>query len=144
MNTVQQIAIVTKYLPPTNTKASRIKLSLPRWENKSIVFSYHMEGLEGNNTHEMAECFLRLHNINPIALLDMGGFYVITASFKEIDAIRKLFKISKLYYLRFTGRVKNAIGIMEDFEEKIEAISLEDARLKLYDEYQDILNLREL
>lgn len=93
MNTVHQIAIVVKYLPPSYTKPSRIKLILPRWENKSITFSYHMEDLEGNNTHEMAECFLKLHDITPIGLLDMGGFYVLSVDFKDMDSVKQLFKI---------------------------------------------------
>lgn len=85
-----KIAIVVKFFNPTNRLGARIKLSLPRWEYKNIVFNFHNQ--EGHETLEKAENYLAAHNIVCEENLDMGTHYVLTVQFNS-DSQKNLLKL---------------------------------------------------
>lgn len=46
-----------------------------------------------------------------------------------------------LYKAKFTGRKLHASGVFYEIEDTVEAEDQEQARLRLYDRYQDIMKL---
>jgi hypothetical protein len=85
-----KIAIVVKFLASTNNRCARIKLILPRWENKNVVFSYH--NIEGRDTLEKAENYLAAHGIVCGECLDMEDYYILTVDFKS-ESQKNLLKL---------------------------------------------------
>ncbi len=142
MNTVHQIAVIARYMPATNCRASRIKLSLPRWENKSITFSYYLYETQLSKTEELAELHLRNNNITPIAVLDMGGFYILVIDFAQREKLFDLFGLDHTFELEFTGRTVGAIGIFQPYKILIRAKSEKEVIQKLYAVYEHISMLK--
>jgi hypothetical protein len=85
------ISILVKYLSPTNNLGSRIKLTLPRWGNKSITipFDYDKNGIE-----RMANAFLQNNNIDAESFCDIGQSYSLQVDFSEVKNLLSLFKIN--------------------------------------------------
>lgn len=48
----------------------------------------------------------------------------------------------KTYQASFKGRLVGAIGIFEQFRDTVEAFNYEEARIKLYDKYEHITDLK--
>ncbi len=86
-----QIALTIRYLGPTNTKGSRVKMSLPRWDNKGKTISYDHRF---RDTLEIACNWLKENNVDYTSFLDMGDFYVIGLDWDYSEQIRKLFNIA--------------------------------------------------
>ena len=92
---VHKIAIVVKFLAPTNNRGTRVKLILPRWENKSVVFGFHNQ--DGRDTLDKAENYLAAHNIICEENLDLESHYVLTVPFASESQknLMKLFGLNK-------------------------------------------------
>ena len=85
-----KIAIIVKFFQPTNSRGAQIKLILPRWENKSVVFAFH--SVEGRDTLEKAENFLAAHGIVCEENLDLETHYVLTVPFMS-ESQKNLLKV---------------------------------------------------
>lgn len=92
MSSIHKIAIVVKFFQPTNTLGARVKLILPRFDNKSVVFYFH--NVEGRDTLEKAENFLAARGIVCEENLDLETHYVLTVPFlgESKNNLLKLFK----------------------------------------------------
>jgi hypothetical protein len=92
MSSVHKIAIVVKFLQPTQNLGARVKLILPRFDNKSVTFYFHPQ--EGRDTLEKAENFLAAHKIICEENLDLETHYVLTVPFlgESKNNLLKLFK----------------------------------------------------
>lgn len=59
----------------------------------------------------------------------------------ESDNMQKCVKVEREYECRFTGRFHGAIGKFYPFTINVWADSVENARLKIYDTHQDLMNV---
>lgn len=91
MNTSQhKIAVIVKYMPPTNTKSSRVKLSLPRWENKSLFIPFDYEDGDICN---MAQSFLESFGAVPISYCDLGTHFALLFNWSDHEMLFKAFNL---------------------------------------------------
>lgn len=85
-----KIVIVAKYVSPTNTRGARIKLSLPAWDNKSIMLSRNYEW----DSYNQIISFLEESGIVLDSSVELGrcdtGFIT---TFDYIDNLLKTFNI---------------------------------------------------
>ena len=87
-----QIRIVVKYHGPTDSKGSRISLTLPRWEDRRIYipFDYESRDILDNATSALDAAGVKI-----AAHLDIGSDYVICCDWSERPAIAKAFGIKE-------------------------------------------------
>ena len=78
------IAIEAKFLPPTNFKCDRIKMTLPRWENKSKTISYDYQH---KDTVVNVETFLNENNITPLSYCETKNGYTFLVSFDQVEIV---------------------------------------------------------
>jgi len=78
MNTPENtIAVLVKYVGPTNTKGARIKLTLPLWEKRVwISYNYEERDSEAGALRWFAEANLQV---------------ILLFSFADAEAVRGLF-----------------------------------------------------
>jgi hypothetical protein len=86
-----KIAILVKYLCPTNTLGSRVKLTLPRWENKSLTIPYNYSL---NNVSEMAETYLIENGVIVESEAEVENGFILIINFSEVKNLLSLFKIN--------------------------------------------------
>jgi hypothetical protein len=89
-NLIQNLAISCKYKGPTESKGSRIILSLPKWK-KSRIFPYDhaLNGSEEQGEHELNKL-----GIFPSVYLDMGNDgCIFGVSFDYMREIERAFNI---------------------------------------------------
>jgi len=88
MNTPENtIAVLVKYVGPTNTKGARIKLTLPLWEKRVwISYNYEERDSEAGALRWFAEA-----NLHPIARACNGVQVILLFSFADAEAVRGLF-----------------------------------------------------
>lgn len=85
------IFLPIKYLPATNKLGARVKLILPRWENKALTLSYDRET---GNELEQAVSFLKEAKIAIHAFSDLGNCnYALLVPFSESIKLCRLFGI---------------------------------------------------
>lgn len=87
-----KIAIVVKFLPATNSRGSRIGLSLPRWDNKAKRIPYNHEC---RDTESGARAWLAEKGVTPDTLLDLGTHYVLACEWVQRPAIFKAFGLKE-------------------------------------------------
>lgn len=82
------ISLKVKYLGPTNTRGSRVKMTLPRFEcSKTIPYIYEL-----GDSDEIALAWLKEHNITPKAQTSArvnGAKFLI--SFDDCKALKEAF-----------------------------------------------------
>lgn len=90
MNPQNLICAEVRYLSPTHSKGSRIKISLPRFEaSKTIPYRY-----EGRDAEEGAVAWLRENGVEPIArACGRDHVALILLSFDDMAKLEPLFSI---------------------------------------------------
>lgn len=88
-NTQNLIAVVVKYLAPTDYRGSRIKMSLPRFgESRSIAYDY-----EARDAEDGATRFLRDNGCEPVArACGADHAAILLFSFDQVDALLSVFR----------------------------------------------------
>lgn len=89
-NTAQNlVAVVVKYVGPTDYRGSRIKMSLPRFgESRSISYDY-----ESRDAEDGAARFLRNNGCEPVArACGADHAAILLYSFDQLDALLAVFR----------------------------------------------------
>ena len=87
MNTPNKIAIGVSFVPPTNTKGSRVKVKIPRMMSKKF-FSYSHEY---NSAADQIEDLLAKNDIWPECQAEFADCVLFMVDFKEWHNLRKIF-----------------------------------------------------
>lgn len=85
------VAVVATYIPATNYKGSRVKLSLPRWENKRIFREW--DSALGGDCQRQGQAVLEAAGIEVAGFAELEKGYAILCPFGQHEAIAKLFKL---------------------------------------------------
>jgi hypothetical protein len=83
----QQIAILVKFHPATNSKGSRFSLSLPRWDGRKRFFSYDHSF---NDTLDNALHVLGQNAVPVAAVLDLGDHYGLAVEWANRPQVFKM------------------------------------------------------
>ena len=90
MNPQNTIAITVRYIAPTNTKGSRVRLKTPLFGRTKVIPYLH----ELRDAEETALSFLEKHDISPLFRASMeAGECVLIFSFNDVNKICELFSI---------------------------------------------------
>jgi len=87
MNTPNKIAIGVSFVPPTNTKGSRVKVKIPRMMSKKF-FSYSHEH---NSPADQIEKLLGDNDIWPVCQAEFDDSVLFMVNFDEWDKLRTIF-----------------------------------------------------
>jgi len=83
------LAVIVKYIPATDTKGSRVKLTLPRYKkSKFISFDHSL-----NTSYQIAEAYLNANNISVKAEADLGEEHLLLVSWDYARKLTDLFNI---------------------------------------------------
>lgn len=81
------IAVTIRYVAPTSTKGSRIKLSLPRFsKSKTIPYSH-----ASNSKEESALNFFESKGLQPFACCEIEGGSALVFSKSDTNALLSIF-----------------------------------------------------
>jgi len=87
--TNHRLCVIAKCLLATNFRPARIKLSLPRFENKSIVIPF-----TDGSTLDSSIAYLESVGLNINQHGDIGAHYVLMVEFNQVDLIKKIFGLN--------------------------------------------------
>lgn len=87
-----QIGIIVKYHGPTDSKGSRVSLTLPLCDNKRIYIPFDYEC---RDSLDNAMAALGESGVEVAAHLDMVSHYVLCCDWSERPAISKFFGIKE-------------------------------------------------
>lgn len=82
------LAVTVRYIGPTNHRGSRIKLSLPRFD-ESLMIPYDYEC---NNADDGAIKFLASKDLHPIAQAEGSDHAILLFSFDSCKPLLSLFR----------------------------------------------------
>jgi crotonobetainyl-CoA:carnitine CoA-transferase CaiB-like acyl-CoA transferase len=83
----QQIAILVKFHPATNSRGSRFSLQLPRWDYRKKFFSYDHAF---NDTLDNALAILERARVPVAAVLDLGDHYALAIEWANRPQVFKM------------------------------------------------------
>ena len=87
MKTPNKIAIAVSFIPPTNTKGSRVKVQIPRMHTKKF-FSYSHEF---NCAADQIEKLLGDNDIWPVCQAEFDNAVFFMVDFEEWNKLREIF-----------------------------------------------------
>jgi len=91
MNTEKEhlLAVIVKYIPASDTKGSRVKMTLPRdKKSKTIAFDH-----EYNTSYQIAEAYLKGKGIEVKAEADMGEEHLLLIAWDYARKLTDLFNV---------------------------------------------------
>lgn len=87
----RKIAIIVKYVGPTNTKGSRVKMTLPTWsKSKTIPYNY-----EFSYSPRMAAAWLAENGVIAEGEMHLGDSYALYVGVDQFGALCKSFGLEK-------------------------------------------------
>lgn len=87
----RKIAIIVKYVGPSNTKGSRVKMTLPTWaKSKTIPYRHDFSGCP-----HMATAWLAENGVIVEGEMHLGDSYALYVGFDQAEALRKAFGLEK-------------------------------------------------
>ena len=83
------LAVIVKYIPASETKGSRVKMTLPRYKkSKTIPFDHSF-----NTSYQIAENYLTINYISVKSEADLGDQHLLLVSWQDARKLTDLFGV---------------------------------------------------
>ena len=90
------IAIIVKYYGPTNTKGSRVRLTLPRWtKNGKPTTKWISYDYEQGNAFHTAQAWLEGKGVPVMGRMDIGRKDIAMVDYEHVDRVLDVMGVIK-------------------------------------------------